>query len=91
MTTRSPLTSARVMSSFGWAETTDSGLPSGSESLSSTRTETVVPGRTVTSSRVATGLRAPSRAALMPIRTVPVARAPRASITAYWNSSVPLE
>ena len=83
--------SAVVTSSFGSAETIRNGLPSGSESLASTCTDTVTPGRTVTSSTMATGLRAPSSRGLMPIRTVPVDRAPSASITVYVKVSVPAE
>ncbi len=66
---------------FGSALVTVSGLPSGSESLASTCTETLRPGRTVTSSVLATGLRVPSSGGEMPTRTVPSARAPSASVT----------
>jgi len=55
--------------------------PSGSESLRSGWTDTVPPGRIRTSSDTATGLRAPCSFGLIPTRTMPVARAPRASIT----------
>ncbi len=65
--------------------------PSGSESFSSTRTEIVRPGRTVTTSGAAIGARAPSRPGAMPTRIEPVDRAPSASTTEYWKVSVPAE
>ena len=74
--------SAVRFSSLGCTATTRSGLPSGSESLASTCTDTVAPGRTFTSSSIATGLRASVSGGLMPMRTVPVARAPSESETA---------
>ncbi len=81
MTIDSSSTTVVVSSVFGSAVVTVSGLPSGSESLASTCTETLRPGRTVTSSVFATGLRVPSRGAEMPTRTVPSARAPSVSVT----------
>ena len=81
MLTMLPTILAFVTWSLGFTETTCSGLPSGSESLASTWTETVTPGRTVTASRVAIGFGAPPGFAAMPTRTVPVARAPSASMT----------
>ena len=85
----SPETLAFAVPSREVTPVTASGLPSGSLSLASTWTLRVLPGRVVTSSSTATGLRAPSTRAAMPTRTVPVARAPSASTTAYVKVSVP--
>ena len=63
--------------------------PSGSESFSSTRTEIVRPGLTVITSSTAMGCAGASSRGAMPTRIEPVARAPSASTTAYWNVSVP--
>ena len=82
---------AVVTSSVGSTVVMVSGLPSGSESLARAWTETVTPGRTVTSSAMATGFRAPSSLGLMPTRTIPVALAPIESMTVYVKVSVPAE
>ena len=78
----SPWIFALALPSSDDTDVTLSGLPSGSLSLARTCTYSVLPGRVVTSSSTATGLRAPSTRGAMPMRTVPVALAPSASTTA---------
>ena len=89
--TVSPSTVAVASGPFASTERSVSAPPSGSESFASTRTAIVRPGRTVMVSSTAIGARAPSSRGAMPTRTEPVARAPSASTTAYWNVSVPAE
>jgi hypothetical protein len=84
-------TSATMPSPFASTASTDNAPPSGSESLSSTRTVMEPPGRIVTASATAIGLRDPSARVEMPTRTVPVARAPNPSTTVYVKLSVPAE
>ena len=74
-------TVAVTPSEFGSTPSTLRVEPSGSESLFNTRTETMLPGRVVTSSTTAMGFLLPVDRALMPMRTCAVARAPRVSMT----------